>query len=419
MAPVLTKRTVKGSRLTAAEHDDNMTNIEAAFGAVESNVAGIQQTISQGGAQRVVDFRDYVGIDLDGNNDSTSTVNTALMEAYTAGLNAFMPAGSIRVSQIKLPTRTELVGAGMSHSRIISTGANGAVVISKNIISVDAHPIEGRCRIAHLRIEGTGNQSLSNQHGILFRDFFSSIDHVEIRNTGGSAIRVQNASDSGAATSSTLVNNRYSHISCYEIYGAVGMFLGGQGNVSLTDGHMRDVYIGTSRTGSDGGTTIYVGNCAGWSISNIHTYTYHPTLGDAVPAPGAAMHLYQPWHAQITDIYAEQWLNSCIYIQAGTGVTNIDNVTVRADKCTVGGSVVYVDRLAGTSPIVRVDGITMTKEGASTNQCYGVTAGDGARVNVDSPVSIAGARAGDLLANRKIGTGTLYVPNATGGWASV
>lgn len=363
-----------------------------------------------------VDVRDFNGIDLAGNNDSTAAVNAALLQAFAAGKPCFAPAGAIRASTIKLPTATEFGGAGMAHTRIISDGSDAPIIASKSYFAADAHPVHGRPKLHDMRIEGTDDQAKPSQHGVLLRDFFADLYHLEIRNTGGSAIRFESQDNAGTPLSGTAVNNRIRSCSIYQCRGQIPLVLGPTDG-PFTDGIIQDLYLGSARTGSNAGyTQLFIGHAAGWFIDKLHTYTHHNNF-TAINA-ATCLHLHRPWHAQIGRIYLEQWEQSGVYLQASDGITRVHGVSAWAEQGVVGSSVIYADCTPGSSPVFEVGGLAVTKH-TGTNAVYGVTAADGVRVNMATPPSIAGAEAGSFTGFRKLGTGTVHVPDAAGGWASI
>ena len=67
---------------------------------------------------------------------------------------------------------------------------------------------------------------------------------------------------------------------------------------------------------------------------------------------------------------------------------------------------------------MEISGLGITKD-VNSLSIFEVTAGNDARINFATPPSPAGAQAGTVTPFRKLGTGTVHVPDATGGWLSI
>ena len=355
-----------------------------------------------------VDLRDFAGLDLTGANDSTSAVNTGLLQAYSAGKPCFAPSGDIRVSQILWPSRTEFVGAGKAHTRILSDGSNASIIKSRNLLTGDSHSgvVLGRSSLRHMLIRGSDDQTKSNQHGIVLRDYFTDIHDVEIRNTGGSAIRQTNTADNGT-TDQTGVNNRFYNLEVYDCRGITPLMLGPAVDEGWSDSYLVNVFVGMARRGAGadvGHTGIYIGNAAGWFIGRVHTYTWHDTLTGLV-VPQAAMHLRKPWHTQVSGMYLEQWSNTAIYVEGG-GLVSLDRINVWAEDAATGSSAIYVDSGPLAEPLCEIRGLGISKS-SNTRTGYAVTSSNNSRVNMIGPPSVEGAQAGTVTFYRELTGGTI------------
>ena len=416
----LIKRGGGSTRLTAGDFDANMIEIEDWTAAAQAEI--VIAAGSAGSAKRFIDLRDFSGIDWTGANDATTDVNNALLQAYTAGYAVSIPGGILRVSTLRWPTRTEIFGMGIPHTKIITDGSNDPIIKSKNLFTGDAHAgnMQGYCAIHDLQIIGSNDQALNNQHGIVFRDFFSQIHNVQLVGCGGNAIKFTEVNDASVRTG-VGVNNQIRDCAIYENRGIQALVLGDSASTKMTDGLLENLYVNSARTGANTGyTQIYVGNAAGWRIRNIHTYSYHPTASPLVN-PLTSMHLVKSWHTQLRDIYLEEWENSGLYLEGG-GLTMIDGITCICQTASSGGggSALYIDG-SGTygNPVVHLQGLGLTKS-AGTQTVYPITVDHNARLNLAAPVSVEGSRIADFLPNRKLNGGLIYTPADLGGtWNSV
>lgn len=416
MAPVLNKRLLKGSRLTAGEFDDNMSNIEAAFAVLEAAIALIQ---SGGDAPtREVDLRDY-SIDFTGDNDSTTPTVTALLDAYTNGYPCVAPAGDIRVSTLRLPTRVEFKGAGVGHTRIRSDGSNAPILKSKNMFTGDAQAgnMQGRCRVHDMRFIGSNDQTKSAQHGIVLRDFFSEIYDCEFEGCSGSAVVMTQLNDAGVSTA-VGVNNQVRDCQIYQNRGLVALQLGNAGATAMTDGLLSNVYVNTARTGSNAGyEPVVVANAAGWMIDRVHTYSYHPTVTGLVN-PHTAVHLVKPYHTKVRDLYVEQWTNAGMYVEGGA-LLHVQGMSAICETAIAAATALYVDGSATLgNPVVDLQGLGLSKA-TGTQAIFAVTAANNASVNVASAPSREGARLADITLYRELTGGNLFAPNGAGGWVGI
>ena len=112
-----------------------------------------------------------------GNNDSSAAINNALVRAREEFYPCYIPAGSWRCANIRVPSQVELFGEGHA-TRLISTGADAPVLASTNWYSDSGAVPEGYTFIHDLQIEGSDDQDLINQHLVIVRDFFSRLENL-------------------------------------------------------------------------------------------------------------------------------------------------------------------------------------------------------------------------------------------------
>lgn len=411
----LVRRLVKGTQLTAADHDGNLTQIEAALETAEVAVAEGQTALLRWRGAHA-DFRDGNGVDATGNNDSTSGLNALFLQAKAAGLPVLGPPGTFRVGTLRWPSGVEIVGSGTVHTRLVSDGTNGPILASKSWFAADAHAMVGNGALRHLTIRGSNDQNKTAQRGVLLRDYWSVIDDVLVEDTGGPGVEFTHRDDAGVAVAS-LVDNALHRVRVHNCRALSAVLLGETDNPALTDGHIHDLRIWGHRTGTHTGVHLFIGHAAGWQVTKVHTFAF----GTATVPPTTGIHLHRPWNAYLGELYIENAALTGIYAVAGTGPTTLVGVRFIADSLGTGGSALFVDRVgASDAPIVRLDGLQVLKS-AATPAVRAVSAGAGTTISVIGPPDITGAGAAAVAPYLSTGTpiGVVRVPNTTGGWATV
>lgn len=163
----------------------------------------------------------------------------------------------------------------------------------------------------------SGDKSLSNNHGIILNDFWSTVEGCEVKNCGGNGIHLSSDNATG-----TLVENKIKDCIVRDCAG-VSYSLGSENNNKLTDGYL----INCISNGSGSNTALFIGSSAGWSIDGLHTYN-HGGASDIITIRNA-------FNTNINNMYIEDFSDNCFSltkIQRNLNLSNI--IVVNSDKST-------------------------------------------------------------------------------------
>lgn len=110
--------------------------------------------------------------------------------------------------------------------------------------------------------------------GIIVTNWQVDVEHVDVRDCGGSGIVDSSITADGRAITNTSVNSRFNDnfISHSGRYG----FLVADSRTAVTDG-----YLDRNQIGSSGAGAIYLQTASGWDVSGNHLYS---NAGDAIAA---------------------------------------------------------------------------------------------------------------------------------------
>lgn len=173
-----------------------------------------------------------------------------------------LPDGTTNISQLKIPSEITIRGKGTDKS-FLSSSFNGPILVSKNYFSSESLSPTGDVRLEGFSIVGDAASAL--QEGILLREYYSTIEWVNVYNTKTRAIRFTHLDDAATPVGGNLVNNRVMHV---RTSGTGAVELGADDNNKITDGVAEDIIVGIHST-SD--YALYIGSSAGWFVDKIHT----------------------------------------------------------------------------------------------------------------------------------------------------
>jgi len=162
-------------------------------------------------------------------------------------------------------SRVEYVGVSKL-TEIYSVTENKPVIASASYLSALSFAPTGHCTIKNIRALSSG--SVVGVKGIVLRDYYSHLDHVETGNTSGGGIELTHVRDDGVSVSGTLVENRITSPRVYQ-HGGIGINLGALDNNKLTDGYLTDAIVWS---GGEAVRGIFCGSAAGWVIDGFHHY---------------------------------------------------------------------------------------------------------------------------------------------------
>lgn len=220
----------------------------------------------------------------------TAAIQNAINALPASGGAVRLSAGTYTLNaRLLLPSKVTLLGAGMGITILTQTTAGTPVIVSRNWVSATSASAAGSTHIADLTVYGSTGTSA---HGIILRDFYSSINNVSIYDCGGHGILITSDNDAAATVSGTLVENHFDNIDVHNCKGW-GFYNQSQG-AKLTDSRLGRINVdGVASTGG-----VKIESAAGWSIGHIHAYgtftgeavnlsgTWNTWLGSAQIEPG-------------------------------------------------------------------------------------------------------------------------------------
>lgn len=180
--------------------------------------------------------------------------------------------------------------------------------------------------------------------GIILVNWLVNVEHVIVRDCGGSGIVDSSITANGTLITNTSVNSRFEN-NFITNSGRYGFYVNDPQN-SVTDGYLEDNQIAFS-----GGDAIHLGNASGWTVTANHLYGVGQT----------AIYANRLYGTTISDNYIEDfgskqrsgtWYGIEATAQGGTGSTISGNKVFNAHGQSNGASYVYI-------------GITLVNSGTS------------------------------------------------------
>lgn len=285
----------------------------------------------KGGAVFNVKHPDF-GATGDGVTDDTAALQAAHEAAQGATL-VYPPGHYIISDTLPLYSKSRYVGqVGHTSStggvRIDMPAADAPLMASKGWLDDSAGGASGRLRISGFTL--TGNRSNTSQHGIVIRDFFTTISDVRIFQVGGHGIWMTQLGSGGAAyTAGNLIENRVEDCDIGDLgAGAIYYYLGEDDNNKFTDG-----YLTNCKAWHDGFTPehyVRVGSSVGWKFDGLHVYGDE----DTADAPDIALYFRNGWNTTINNLYVESWRDVAVQVAAIQRATTATNWMVRGRFAT-------------------------------------------------------------------------------------
>ena len=204
-----------------------------------------------------------------------------------------------------------LTDSVLVYSNMTLEGVEGKTVlelkgVDKPIISKKGS-ITGYTHIKNIKV--VGDKSLSNNHGIVLNDFYSSITNCEAVTCGGYGFCISEAN-----ASSTLVENRIENCiarSCTN----TSFHLGNSTN-KITDGFL----LNCISCGNGSNKALHIGSGAGWNVNGLHTYGH----GNS----NTVIRVANSYNTFINNIYIEDFLTCAMDLSQCQQGLNISNVTL-------------------------------------------------------------------------------------------
>ena len=251
-------------------------------------------------------------------------------------------AVTLGVNKLKLEKKTyNLSDTLYLPSNFTLDGVQGGSIISmqgvdKPVISKKGS-INSNTHIKNITI--IGDKTQSNNDGIYFNDYYSSIENCTIRNCGRHGVYFANGNTSG-----TLVENKFKTLVFRDCMGYA--FYSEEGN-KCTDATLEDILVnGTS--GVLGG--IKIGSGAGWFISKVHTYNFY----DVCP-----FDIRNAYNTNIDNIYIENSGPTAIGLYQVQQSCNINNITIMRNTNMTTGIQVNKSTSTNFTAIVNINNYTV------------------------------------------------------------
>lgn len=327
------------------------------------------------------DVRSF-GAKGDGVTDDTAAFQAAF-NAASAGHTVFIPKSSsnyLLASNVYFPSGITIRGS--RGTTIQCTGTTLPGLCSKGYI--DASAPGGRTLIENLKIIGPGSGvGGAGNHGLVIRDYYTTVRNLEISAFGGNALRFTHFDKDGLnPVSSTLVQNHVENLYLFDCADTTFLY-GVDANNKLTDAVIKDIWISTNATSTYG---ITVGSAAGSTIENIHTYGTAP-----LTTPFRVANCYA---TTIRGVYVETFKTYAMFLSAVQTTISVSDIHIitGASMDAAGAALIGMSLGGGfTNPIVQISDLNVRHTSANP---YTVV------------LSTSGSIIVQLNGYRKTGTGT-------------
>lgn len=246
--------------------------------------------------------------------DNYAALRAAALAAETAGRALYVPRGVYRISgdAIPLPSRVEIFGDGPGHCTVFQSTSGRPVFASKNWLTAFGGAPGGRATLRGLTVRGAPG---AGGHGVVLRDYYSTLDNVVAQQCGGDGFRPDARNEAGVEIGFTMVENHYRRLLADQCSGYG--FNQNADNPLLTDSFVSDL-VARGVAGAPGG--IRIPFSAGWQITNIHTYG---------PFTGPGAEINRMWGTVLDGAQIEHgWTGAGLRIHGFQRAGMIDNVHI-------------------------------------------------------------------------------------------
>lgn len=294
----------------------------------------------------------WFGLVSDGTTDNYTALAAASLLAMGGALH--IPAGNYWIGNtLSVYSKTTYYGDGENNTIITQNSVNAPILASTGYLT-GASPT-GNCVIRDMRIIG-GTSAGAGNHGIVLRDYYSTIEGLRVINTGGDSIHVTTRTSGGVEVGGTLVENRIINVNLTDPAG-YGIYAGEYDNNKLTDGFIQNVTINASATTTDG---IFIGSSAGWILDGIHVY--------GTPLQNG-IRIANAFHTNASNIYIESFTLSGLYAPRTQRALALANINIKTE--VAGAPAVRIDKSSGvTSASVSITNLVVVNTSAAA--VYGI-----------------------------------------------
>lgn len=246
--------------------------------------------------------------------DNYAAFVAATAEGESSGRSVYVPPGDYRFTDtVPAPSRVLLYGDGPAAVTLFQTSAGRPVVASKSWLTAFGGGPNGRTTIRGLTVQGEATDPAS--HGVVLRDYYSTIEDVVARRCGGDGIRPTAFNEAGEIVGFTLVENHYDKLLTDQCKG-YGF------NQDATSPVLTDSFVTSLVTrgvaGALGGVRIPY--AAGWQVRGVHTYG---------PFAGPGVEMNRMWASILDGAQIEQgWTGAGLRIANYQRAGVIDNIHV-------------------------------------------------------------------------------------------
>jgi hypothetical protein len=320
-------------------------------------------------------------------DDDTATIQAMLDE----GGRVHLPSGQYRVtSPLMIDSGTRVEGDG--NSTVIMGDFDGPILASRSYWDPDtAKELTGHVHIKDLSIVGGNDGTKQHNHGIVLRDFYSTVENVEIRDVGGHGIYMTASRRDGSRSDGTLVENRLINVVVRGSH-RTSFFLGERGRPQLTDGYLH-ACVSQARHPID--AHLEIGSAAGWRIVDFHGYGKAVTK-DAIVLVGG-------FRTKVHGLHVQNFARRGLFLPNAQESIFLDAISIDSDANEKGSHALYVGRSSGRAPIVYLNGLSITKDSGANSIAWAYVA-EGASLIAPGGVALHGS-AKDLVTDME-GKGT-------------
>ncbi|WP_289034214.1 hypothetical protein [uncultured Roseibium sp.] len=245
-----------------------------------------------------------------------ANLNDCLSYASAHGYSVALPPRSIFVDvtegPVELPSSTLLDGGS---AYLVSVSDDRPVLVSQNWL---AGKVTGNTQVHNLTIVGTGRGE--NQHGIILRDYFSTLRGVNVHRMGGVGILIEDRDRSGKSVDGTLVENKVLDCRAMKCAGG-GLRAGREANNKITDGILKNFFVrmpdGSSKP------PVFIGASAGWFVDNIHTYGGQSEYGLVIS---------NGYNTHVGALYVETFTQAAVFFHSVQQLTYLEHLVARGNR---------------------------------------------------------------------------------------
>jgi hypothetical protein len=314
-----------------------------------------------------------------------SSICTVYYQDYTdiiqgmldKGGRVHIAAGRYRVSKpLVFDSRTRIEGDG--NGTVIIGDFDGPILASRNYWdSASRMEPAGHVYVTDLSILGGNDGAKQNNHGLVLRDFYSTIANVTVRDVGGHGIYLTASRRDGSTGDRDLVENRLINV---VVRGSrrTSFLLGERHGPRLTDGY---VYGAVSHARHAIDSHLEVGSASGWRIIDFFGYGNAQTRDAVVLAGGS--------RTNVRGLHVQNFSRRGLYLTDAGNAIFLEAISIDSDANNSGAHGIYADRGVGQTPVVYLKGLSITKDTGS-NPIAWAYMGEGVRLVAPGGIALHG-----------------------------